>query len=140
MCIPIIITITATTRTVPVLFYILVRSVNIPVNVHVCEKPPICFGSTYSIFIWKINLKLRIRMNQRENGPETGGASGDATPLDVIEDFANRPPTNAEKHAPASRSRARNARPPADDPISCIAWPTRTPGSFVNDFQETGLF
>ena len=28
-------------------------------------------------------------MNQRENGPETGSASGEATPLDVIEDFAH---------------------------------------------------
>ena len=92
------------------------------------------FGTTYTEDQFDVE-----NMNQRENGPETGGASGEATPLDVIEDFAHRPPTNGlseeQRKMCLLQEVAPNARPPADDPI---AWPT--PGSFVNDFQETGLF
>ena len=91
------------------------------------------FGTTYTEDQFDVE-----NMNQRENGPETGGASGEATPLDVIEDFAHRPPTNGlseeQRKMCLLQEVAPNARPPADDPI---AWPT--PGSFVNDFQETGL-
>ena len=48
------------------------------------------FGTTYMEDQFDVE-----NMNQHENGPETGGASGEATPLDLIEQFAHSTPTNA---------------------------------------------
>ena len=42
----------------------------------------------------EIQLNLE-NTNQQKNGPENGGTSGEAHPIDVIEEFEHCPPTNA---------------------------------------------
>ena len=64
------------------------------------------FGTMYMEYQFDVE-----NTNQHENGPETGSASGESTPIGVIEDFANRPPTittgiseDQKKNVPAPRS------------------------------------
>lgn len=99
--------------------------------------PPIDnFGTTYTEHQFNVE-----NTNQRGNVPANGCASCEDNPIVSMEDFSRIPTTNVAVISEdwnemfLLQEVAPNSRPPAEDLIS---WPT--PGSFVNYFQETGLF
>ena len=80
---------------------------------------------------------------QQEIGPETGGASGEDNPPDVLDEYVPLPiregVTEAERNAHVLQSIAPGVSPPTpqeDDPDP-IPWPEA--GAFVNDFNTVGL-
>ena len=77
---------------------------------------------------------------QQKLGPETGGASGESESPEVIEETLNRPVidpriSEEQRNIALLQRIAPNAKPPANDPVP---WPET--GSFVNDFNSSGLY